>query len=126
MRKKKLRKREDAGTSSSLGLEAAIHDSTKTSSSAPNGNVSGKTATAASGSSGDHGSRAARAERMAADAEVEAEDKKKRFNAALAKAGERANEKLADSFAKPTGHSAGVPRKVCGMLHFLLQVGKKG
>lgn len=104
MRKKKLRKREDAGTSSSLGLEAAIHDSTKPSAAA-NGTAGGGVG-GGGGGGGDHGSRAARAERLAASAQAEAGDKRKRFDAALAKAGERASEKLADSFAKPRGDPA--------------------
>eukprot|EP00903_Cladosiphon_okamuranus_P006629 g6474.t1 len=104
MRKKKLRKREEAGTSSSLGLEAAIHDSTSKSSSSAAAN--GGAAAAARGGGGDHGSRAARAARLAADEKADTGDKRKRFDAALAKAGEKANKKLADSFAKPAGPAA--------------------
>lgn len=116
MRKKKLRKREEAGTSSSLGLEAAIHDST-----IKNGNGGSSSAARAAAAaaatnggvgrgegSGDHGSRAARAERMAAKAQEEAGDKRKRFDTALARAGERANDKLADSFSKPAAPSSKV------------------
>ncbi|CAM9108163.1 unnamed protein product [Scytosiphon promiscuus] len=40
--------------------------------------------------------------RMAATEEADKGDKRKRFDTALARAGKRANEKLADSFAKPS------------------------
>lgn len=115
MRKKKLRKREEAGTSSSLGLEAAIHDSTiKNGNGGPSSAAGAAAAAAANGGvgrgegGGDHGSRAARAERMAAKAQEEAGDKRKRFDTALARAGERANDKLADSFSKPAAPSSKV------------------
>lgn len=88
MRKKKLRKREEAGVSSSLGLEAAIQESSN--SLAANGTKTGS----------DHGSRAARAAKAAAKAkEDEGEGGNKgRFERALERAGARASEKLADSF----------------------------
>lgn len=112
MRKKKLRKREEAGASSSLGLEAALHDSSRNGCSGANAAASGGRNASSSSSSGggsaatngggDHGSRASRAARLAASEKADrGEDKRKRFDTALARAGERASEKLADSFAKP-------------------------
>ncbi|CAB1112224.1 unnamed protein product [Ectocarpus sp. CCAP 1310/34] len=111
MRKKKLRKREEAGASSSLGLEAALHDSSRNGSSGANAAANGARnapssssggGSAAANGGGDHGSRASRAARIAASEKADrGDDKRKRFDTALARAGERASEKLADSFAKP-------------------------
>lgn len=113
MRRKKLRKREEAGTSSSLGLEAAIHESTSKPGSTAAVAANGGAATGSAGAGGgDHGSRAARAARLAAAEQVDAGDKRKRFDTALAKAGERANEKLADSFAKPASAAGAAPPPV--------------
>lgn len=85
MRKKRLRKREEAGASSSLGLEAAIQESSN--SLAANG----------SKTSSDHGSRAARAAKAKEDDGEGGGGNKGRFERALERAGARANEKLADS-----------------------------
>ncbi|CAM9309961.1 unnamed protein product [Ascophyllum nodosum] len=88
MRKKRLRKREEAGASSSLGLEAAIQDSSNSS--------------AIGGEKGaDHGSRAARAAKALASEAGESSNSNKRFERAVERAGARASEKLADSFSKP-------------------------
>lgn len=105
MRKKqKLRRRDQDGASSSLGLEASIangNGSGGTSASNGAAAVAVTAAGVASNGGGDHGSRAARAARLAASAEDEVAARKARFETAVARAGERANEKLKDSFGKP-------------------------
>lgn len=99
MRRKKLRPREEPGASSSLGLEAAIDESTRQK---IDGAVAGNGSTSnGDGGGGDHGSRASRAARdgLSKGGENEIEAKRARFDTALARA--RANEKLTDSFVKP-------------------------